>query len=118
LRRAHIRHAKKNLQIGLSLLWDGWDKRELRREYSREKILLRDCVIKRGEVKKYLTPDFYAAYNLWAKIKRYGWPHGPDWINEPAGLVDMVELFDTELELLKERDREKDAGNRRAAGAG
>jgi len=47
------------------------------------------------------------AYNLWVKIKRYGWPHGPDWINEPAGLVELVELFDGELELLKERDEEK-----------
>ncbi len=52
------------------------------------------------------------AYNLWVKIKRYGWPHGPDWMNEPAGLVDLVELFDVELDLLKERDEEKNAGNR------
>jgi len=58
------------------------------------------------------------AYNLWTKIKRYGWPHGPDWINEPAGLVELVELFDGELELLKEKDGKKDAGNGRTAGTG
>jgi len=63
-------------------------------------------------VQGYLTPEFYAAYNLWAKIKHYGWPHGPDWIREPAALVEMVELFDNELALLKERDRERNAGNR------
>jgi hypothetical protein len=69
-------------------------------------------------VQDYLTPEFYSAYNLWAKIKRYGWPHGPDWIREPAALVEMVELFDEETALLKERDRERNAGNRRTAGAG
>ncbi|MDR0443274.1 MAG: hypothetical protein LBH44_07710 [Treponema sp.] len=67
-------------------------------------------------MQNYLTPEFYEAYNLWAKIKRYGWPHGPDWIREPAALVEMVELFDIELELLKEKD--EDAGKRRAAGTG
>ena len=69
-------------------------------------------------MQSYLTPEFYAAYNLWAKIRRYGWPHGPDWIREPAALVEMVDLFDDELALLKERDRERNAGNRRTAGAG
>jgi hypothetical protein len=75
-------------------------------------------VIKRGEVQDYLTPDFYAAYGLWARIKRYGWPHGAGWANEPAALVELVELFDTELELLKEKDRKNNAGNRRTAGGG
>lgn len=51
----------------------------------------------------YLTPEFYSAYGLWAKVKRYGWPHGPAWILEPAALVELVELFDSEAELLKER---------------
>jgi hypothetical protein len=110
--------AKKNLKIAFGLVWDGWHERELRSEYVNEKIVLREWVIKRGEVQNYLTPDFYAAYDLWAKIRRYGWPHGPDWINEPVALVEMVELFDTELELLKERDRKQNAGNRRAAGTG
>jgi hypothetical protein len=75
-------------------------------------------VIKQGEVKKYLTPKFWTAYNLWAKIKRYGWPHGSAWADEPAAVVELVELFDAELDLLKEKDREKDAGKGRTAGAG
>jgi hypothetical protein len=74
-------------------------------------------VIKRGEVYDYLSPEFYEAYGLWVKIRRYGWPHGPAWIQEPACLVELVELFDAELDILKERDREN-AGKRRAAGAG
>jgi len=62
-------------------------------------------------VQDYLTPEFYTAYNLWSNIRCYGWPHGPAWIYEPSALVELVELFDTELELLKEKDR--DANNRR-----
>jgi hypothetical protein len=53
---------------------------------------------------------------LWAKIKAYGWPRGGGWAREPAALVELVELFDGELELLKEKER--DAGKRRTAGAG
>ena len=75
-------------------------------------------MIKRSEVQSYLTPELYEAYNLLAKIRRYGWPHGPGWIREPTALVELVELFDSELELLKERDRNRNAGNRRAAGTG
>jgi len=85
---------------------------------AREKILLLDRVIKQGEVKKYLTLEFYAAYNLWAKIKRWGWPHGSAWVEEPAAVVELVELFDAEFDLLKERDREKNAGKERTAGTG
>ena len=73
-------------------------------------------MIKRGEVNDYLTSEFYEAYSLWSKIKQYGWPHGPCWIREPAALVDLVELFDTELEFLKEKDRNADNG--RTAGSG
>jgi hypothetical protein len=69
-------------------------------------------VIKRGEVCDYLTPEFFDAYSLWAKIRRYGWPHGQGWIDEPACLVELVELFDGELELLKEKDGERNAGKR------
>ena len=114
--RQTFRSAKKNIRIGLNLIWDDWHKRELKPCYANEKLILREHAIKRGEVFDYLTPDFYEAYNLWSRIKRYGWPHGPDWIREPASLVELVELFDTELELLKERDR--DAGNGRTAGTG
>ncbi|MCL2808630.1 MAG: hypothetical protein FWD24_01050 [Treponema sp.] len=53
---------------------------------------------------------------MWSKIKRYGWPHGPAWIQEPSALVELVELFDTELELLKEKDR--DGSTRRTADTG
>jgi hypothetical protein len=116
VRGFYNRRAKKNLLTAFGLVWDGWHEREPRDEYANEKIVLRDRVIKRGEVNNYLTPEFYEAYGLWAKIRRWGWPHGPDWMNEPAALVDLAGLFDTELELLKERDRERDAGTRRAAG--
>ena len=115
-----LRHSfggsKKNLKIGFGLLWDGWHERELKPCYANEKLIGRDWVIKRGEVFDYLSPDFFTAYSLWSRIKQYGWPHGPDWIREPAALVELVELFDIELELLKERDR--NAGKRRAAGTG
>jgi len=44
---------------------------------------------------------------LWSRIKRYGWSRGQGWIRKPAGLVELVELFDTELELLKEKNAGK-----------
>ena len=116
LRGRVVGGAKKNLRIGFCLVWDGWHERELKPCYANEKIILRENVVKRGEVNNYLTPDFFAAYNLWGKIKRYGWPHGPAWIHEPAALVELVELFDRELELLKEKDR--NASNGRTAGTG
>ncbi|MCL2181027.1 MAG: hypothetical protein FWB83_07855, partial [Treponema sp.] len=98
---------KKNLRIGFGLVWDGWHERELNPYYDNEKLILREWVIKRGEVHGYLSPEFYTAYKLWSRIKRYGWPHGQGWIREPAGLVELVELFDTELELLKEKNAGK-----------
>jgi len=114
--RHNDRRSKKNLLIGFNLIYDGWHERELKQCYANEKLILREHVIKRGEVFDYLTPEFFSAYNLWSKIKRYGWPHGSAWIDEPASLVELVELFDIELQLLKEKDR--NAGERRAAGTG
>jgi len=104
--RQTFRYAKKNLKIGFNLLWEGWHKREIKSCYANEKLLLREHVIKRGEVNDYLTPEFYSAYSLWSRVNRYGWPNGFGWIHEPASLVELVELFDTELEYLKEKKPE------------
>jgi hypothetical protein len=84
-------------------VYNGWHEITWHPLYDEEKTLIGNHIIKRKDIKGYLTPDFYSAYRLWSRIKMYGLPDGTGWLNQPAGAIELIELFDRELALLREK---------------
>lgn len=58
--------------------------------------------MRRKEVAAYLGPGFRYALRVWSRTKRYGLPNGSGWANEPAATMELLDLFEDELEAWKD----------------
>lgn len=72
--------------------------------------------IKRGNFKKYVTEELGALFQIWRRVKAYGWPQGKGWLAEPEAVRVAVELLDAEREtwLAWEKERNARGDNGRA----
>ena len=52
--------------------------------------------IKRKDIASYMTKEFFALVDTYARIKQYGWPQGKGSLAEPRALLELVTLFDDE----------------------
>lgn len=60
--------------------------------------------IKRKDIKSYLTPEFYQAYNTWQRIREFGLPHGKGWQNECETIIKMTEILNQALAECQEEE--------------
>lgn len=71
--------------------------------------------MKRGDIPRYLSGEFWEAYKIWKYFRRFGLPNGQGWTNEPDEVLRIIDLFETEYELFiaekRERPGEKDGSN-------
>ena len=93
------------MRIGLGLLYDGWHREEWHPVYDDAILLVLGCKIKRKDIKTYLTPEFYAAYTTWQRIREFGLPHGKGWQNECETIMKMTEIFNQALAECQEEER-------------
>lgn len=94
-------------------MYDGWHKKEWPPSYDEAPLEAGGKIIRRKEIKNYLTENLYEALLFWQRVTRYGFPK--PWTEMPAADFAIVELFDNTLAELKEKEA-ADAINRRAAG--
>ncbi len=64
--------------------------------------------IKRKDIHTYMTDDLFRAVELYARIKRYGWPQGRGYLAEPRAVFSLVTLFDGEKDNYQSFTRKKE----------
>lgn len=100
------------MRIGLGLLYDGWHREEWHPSYDDAPLLVLGHRITRKEIRDYLTPEFYAAYTTWQRIKTFGLPHGEGWQKECETIICMTEILDQALAECRAEERERAARER------
>lgn len=61
-----------------------------------------------GCPEKLLVPEVLEWFGIWRRYRKYGLPFGPKWANEnPAVLIELFDLLDSEYDKWAEIDREK-----------
>ncbi len=93
------------MRIGLGLVYDGWHQEEWHPDYDDAILLVLGNKLKRKDIKTYLTPEFYQAYNTWQRIREFGLPHGKGWQNECETIMKMTEIFNQALAECQEEER-------------
>lgn len=56
--------------------------------------------IERWRIKEYFTNRIISALNLYAKIKKYGWPLHTCWAKNPVNIVRLVMALDQEMDKI------------------
>ncbi len=52
-------------------------------------------VIKKGDIAKYMTEEFYEAIYLWSMTKKWGLANGNvGWANEPRDYVEIISIIE------------------------
>lgn len=54
-----------------------------------------------GCPQKLLDRSFRQAMMIWARWKRYGWPDGGGWADQPAQMFDVVDALETECNAIE-----------------
>lgn len=75
-------------------------------------VLLRDRKIRRGDIPGYLDSEFWSAFRIWKYYRRFGLPNGAGWANEPAFIVEVIDLFEDEREAHEAEEMERRRGVR------
>ncbi len=57
--------------------------------------------IRRGDFAKYVTGELGQLCSMWKRIKNYGLPQGRGYLAEPRFVMDVVRLFDCEVETYR-----------------
>lgn len=94
----------------MSLIYNGWDKKEWPPEYDNAKLEAGGHIITRKDIKNYLDDEFYQCLLFWQRVKTFGFPK--PWTETAYVNLQVVELFDAALAELKKEDA--DAADRRA----
>jgi hypothetical protein len=72
----------------------------------------KSLVIKAGDIPKYCNDAFYTALFYWDMVKRFGWPDGQGWGNEPSDFVETIYAIDLEhdkVQVEEQKKREEEA---------
>jgi hypothetical protein len=54
-------------------------------------------VVRRDEIPSYFTEENVKRIEFYYRYKAFGWPYAGGWAEQPAGLVDIVELLEGEM---------------------
>ena len=102
-KRRSYRLKKKDLRIGIQILFSGLWPKDWSPEYDEAKESFPwpesengYIRIKRKDFEKYITDDLYEYIQMWHRICSYGWPQGKGYLAEPESVRVIVELFDQE----------------------
>ena len=66
------------------------------RDHGRD-MVLHDYVIRRDEIPFYFNEENTLRIEFYYRYKAFGWPYAGGWAEQPAGLVDIVELLEGEM---------------------
>ena len=55
-------------------------------------------LIRRGDLKEYLTDDLYEAIDIWKEYGRFGLPHGGGPVAETYEYIMLIRAFEEEKE--------------------
>lgn len=73
---------------------------------------MRDRVVRRNQVHGVLNGEFWSAYRLWKRWRRFGLPTGAGWLAEPETTIRVLEIIEDEIDLWTAyKKAEKDAEN-------
>lgn len=62
----------------------------------RDMVLQGDHLIKRDEIPNYFTTTIKHSLWLWEQYKRYGWPFGGGWIEQPWFVYEIINTCEME----------------------
>lgn len=62
--------------------------------------------VNRWKIKDYFTDEILNAIAIYFRIKKYGWPYGPAWAENPANIVRLVFALDEEAEKIRDAHRQ------------
>ena len=74
--------------------WQGYKPTE--RDRGRE-MILHGNVVRRDEIPSYFTEETTRRIEFYYRYKAFGWPYAGGWAEQPAHLVDIVELLEGEM---------------------
>lgn len=66
--------------------------------------------VERGKIKEYFDDNFHVAYQEWSRWQKFGL--GGSWRDERPIVIQLIELFDSEVEKWREAEIKK-SGSRR-----
>lgn len=56
-----------------------------------------DYMVKRDEIPSYFEEENIRRIEFYYRYKAFGWPYAGGWAEQPAGLVDIIELCESEM---------------------
>lgn len=74
--------------------WQGY--KVTPRDRGRE-MVLHDYVVRRDEIPSYFNEENTRRIEFYYRYKAFGWPYAGGWAEQPAHLVDIVELLEGEM---------------------
>jgi hypothetical protein len=54
-------------------------------------------IVRRDEIPSYFTEENVRRIEFYYRYKAFGWPYAGGWAEQPAGLMDIVELLEGEM---------------------
>ena len=92
----------------MQLVLYGWAGAEWNRYLDNTWVLLRDCKVKRGDIRAvYLDEEFRSAYRIFKNFKRYGLPNGKGSNDEPADVIELINLMQDEVDAWEHEEHLK-----------
>jgi hypothetical protein len=62
-------------------------------------------VIFTRDIPRYRTPEFAVAVEVWRLWRRFGWPYAGGWAEQPARVVDYVEVIEEAVAMKAQEDK-------------
>ncbi len=50
--------------------------------------------VERREVPKFFNEEFWSAYRIYSRFRRFGFPYSGGWEEQPAHIVELIEAMD------------------------
>lgn len=92
----------------MQLVLYGWAGAEWNSYLDDTWVLLRDCKVKRGEIRTvYLDEEFRSAYRIFKDYKRHGLPNGKGSNDEPADVIELINLMQDEVDAYEFDEHQK-----------
>jgi hypothetical protein len=60
-------------------------------------MVLHGHTVRRDEISSYFTEELARRIEFYYRYKAFGWPYAGGWAEQPAHLVDIVELLEGEM---------------------
>ncbi len=86
---------------------DGWAEYEPTEDDVGREMVLYDYIVDRSKIPEYFDEDTLAMIQFWQTYKKYGFPHGGGWADQPAVHMEIISLLDGELSKRNKNARKR-----------